>query len=143
VATQGRDASFLQCVSKYKLQYSNDGQTFTDYKEEGETDAKILTGNSDQNTVVKHELSQPITARYIRLVPLSWKGHISMRMELYGCEKSSSSSNACDSNPCQNDGTCEDIGNGNYKCECPGVYGGDNCEKGKTSKVFVFGGLPV
>jgi len=43
VATQGRDASFLQCVSKYKLQYSNDGQTFTDYKEEGETDAKVIT----------------------------------------------------------------------------------------------------
>ena len=43
VATQGRDASFLQCVTKYKLQYSNDGQTFSDYKEEGKTDAKVTT----------------------------------------------------------------------------------------------------
>ena len=55
----------------------------------------------------------------------------------------SSSSNACDPNLCQNGGTCEDIGNGDYRCECPGDYGGDNCEKGKTSKVFVFGCLPV
>ena len=51
--------------------------------------------------------------------------------------ESSASSTACDSNPCQNDGTCEDIGNGNYACECPGVYGGDNCEKGKTLKMLV------
>ena len=49
--------------------------------------------------------------------------------------ESSSSSGACDPNPCQNDGTCEDIGNGNYKCECPGVYGGDNCEKGKLKGI--------
>ena len=43
VATQGRDISFLQCVTKYKLQYSNDGQTFTDYTKEGETQAKVVT----------------------------------------------------------------------------------------------------
>jgi len=42
--------------------------------------------------------------------------------ERLGFIASSISSNACDPNPCQNGGTCEDIGNGNYKCECPGVY---------------------
>jgi len=52
--------------------------------------------------------------------------------------ESSSSSDACDPNPCQNDGTCQDIGNGNYKCECPGVYGGDNCEKGKAFAVCLY-----
>lgn len=52
--------------------------------------------------------------------------------------ESSSPSGACDPNPCQNDGTCEDIGNGNYKCECPGVYGGDNCEKGKAFVVYLY-----
>ena len=55
--------------------------------------------------------------------------------------ESSSSSGTCDPNPCQNGGTCEDIGNGDYTCQCPGVYGGDNCEKSKTLKVFVFGCL--
>ena len=43
VATQGRVLSSLQCVTKYKLQYSNDGQTFTDYTKEGETQAKVIT----------------------------------------------------------------------------------------------------
>jgi len=62
--------------------------------------------------------------------------------EMLGFIASSSSSNPCHPNPCQNDGTCEDIGSGNYKCECPGVYGGDNCEKGKTLKVLVFSCLP-
>lgn len=41
VATQGR-AGVKQWVTKYKLQYSDDGQTFNDYKEEGETDAKVI-----------------------------------------------------------------------------------------------------
>ena len=35
VATQGRPPGHGQFVSKYKLQYSNDGRTFNYYKEEG------------------------------------------------------------------------------------------------------------
>ena len=46
---------------------------------------KVFTGNSDQDTVVKHALIPPIEARYIRLIPTTWNHHISMRMELYGC----------------------------------------------------------
>ena len=44
-----------------------------------------FAGNADQDTVVYHELNPPITARYIRFRPVAWHGHISMRMELYGC----------------------------------------------------------
>jgi len=36
--------------------------------------------------VVYHELSPPIKARYIRFLPQAWFGHISMRVELYGCQ---------------------------------------------------------
>lgn len=46
VATQGRPSSYLQYVTKYKLQYSNDGQTFSDYKEEGKSSAKVLNNRS-------------------------------------------------------------------------------------------------
>lgn len=46
VATQGRPSSYLQCVTKYKLQYGNDGQTFSDYKEEGKSSAKVLNNRS-------------------------------------------------------------------------------------------------
>ena len=30
-----------------------------------------------------------------------------------------------------------DIGEGKHKCECLGVYGGDNCEKGTTSVIYL------
>ena len=33
-----------------------------------------------------HELSPLIRARYIRFLPQAWVGHISMRVELYGCQ---------------------------------------------------------
>ena len=42
VATQGRVGASRQWVTKYKLKYSDDGQTFSDYKEEGQTDAKVI-----------------------------------------------------------------------------------------------------
>ena len=46
-----------------------------------------FTGNADQGTVVYHELNPPIRARYIRFLPQAWHGHISMRVELYGCRR--------------------------------------------------------
>ena len=36
----------------------------------------------------------------------------------------------CDSNPCQNGGTCKDQVN-SYMCECVPGYDGDECENGK------------
>ena len=47
--------------------------------------AQVFVGNSDVETVVKHPLTPPIKARYIRLTPTARNIHISMRMELYGC----------------------------------------------------------
>ena len=46
---------------------------------------QVFGGNVDQNIVVYHEFSPPIKARYIRIRPMEWHGHISMRVELYGC----------------------------------------------------------
>ena len=40
VATQGRNDS-LQWITKYKLQYSDDGVNFQYYKEQGQTAAKV------------------------------------------------------------------------------------------------------
>ncbi len=41
----------------------------------------------DQDTVVYHNLNPQIKARYIRFRPEAWDGHISMRVELYGCQE--------------------------------------------------------
>ncbi|XP_078352015.1 lactadherin-like [Oculina patagonica] len=84
VATQGR-YNYNQRVTKYKLQYSNDGSLFQVFKQQGENSEKVFVGNSDANTVVKHPLIPPIKARYIRLLPTEWNEYISMRTELYGC----------------------------------------------------------
>lgn len=81
IATQGR-SDYNQWVKSYRLQYSLDGGHFYDYNE-----GKPLSGNNDRNTIVGHMLVKPIIAKYIRVRVLSWYGHISMRMELYGCTK--------------------------------------------------------
>ncbi|GBM49928.1 hypothetical protein AVEN_234715-1, partial [Araneus ventricosus] len=40
------------------------------------------------------------------------------------CEES----NHCSSNPCKNDGTCEEDGTG-FKCICKGPWKGETCEE--------------
>ncbi|XP_078374694.1 uncharacterized protein LOC144658198 [Oculina patagonica] len=87
VATQGRNAHLPgQWVTKYRLRYSDDGVNFRYYKQSHTID-KIFDGNTDQDTVVYHELNPPITARFIRFRPVAWHNHISMRVELYGCRE--------------------------------------------------------
>jgi len=41
--------------------------------------------NKDQMHEVINTLEDPIIARVIRIHPVSWRSHISMRFELYGC----------------------------------------------------------
>ena len=48
---------------------------------------QVFGGNADKNSVVKHTISPSIEGRLLRLHPRSWNGHISLRMELYGCLK--------------------------------------------------------
>ena len=42
--------------------------------------------NNDKDSVVKFELIPPITTRSLRIIPESWYGLISLRVELYGCK---------------------------------------------------------
>ncbi|CAH3189056.1 unnamed protein product, partial [Porites lobata] len=84
IATQGR-SDWNQWVTKYRLQYSEDGVNFNFYKALGQDSAMLFDGNKDRNTIAYQTLSQPKRARYVRILPEAWYGHISMRMELYGC----------------------------------------------------------
>jgi len=81
IATQGRD-KFFERVSKFKIQYSDNGSTFTTYKENGLE--KEFDGNCDHITPVLNQFNNQIVARYIRYVPLQWNFPC-VRMELYGC----------------------------------------------------------
>ena len=51
VATQGRNDS-LQWITKYKLQYSNDGVNFQYFKQQGQTAAKV---NYISTKLIKHQ----------------------------------------------------------------------------------------
>ncbi|XP_077993034.1 contactin-associated protein-like 2 isoform X2 [Glandiceps talaboti] len=82
VATQGRQGS-EEWVTQYTLQYSDDGERWLDYTERGSK--KTFDGNTDAETVVKHELSDEIIARYIRFNPKGFNKQMSMRVEAYGC----------------------------------------------------------
>lgn len=42
VATQGRNGPYIQLVTKYKLQYSNDGVNFQNYTEQKQNIDKVL-----------------------------------------------------------------------------------------------------
>ncbi|XP_033758602.1 hemocytin-like [Pecten maximus] len=79
VSTQGRNGCCKQWVTKYKVQYSDDCQTW-------QTLPQDLAGNVDESSVVTQTLPAPITAKCVRINPTAWNHHISMRMELIGCD---------------------------------------------------------
>ena len=46
----------------------------------------MFDGNKDRDTPMYNMLNPPITARFVRICPVAWHSHISMRMEIYGCQ---------------------------------------------------------
>ena len=84
IATQGRQDSG-QWVQTYRFTYSVDGSSYTAIADEQGSDV-IFTGNTDSNTIVTNDLETAIVARYVRLYPMSWYSHMSMRWDVYGCE---------------------------------------------------------
>eukprot|EP00057_Strongylocentrotus_purpuratus_P011005 XP_011665479.1 PREDICTED: lactadherin-like [Strongylocentrotus purpuratus] len=84
LATQGRQ-DINQWVTSFKISCSVAGVSFDTVQDLNipSTD-KVFEGNSDQDTVVNNTLPVPQVCRYIRLLPLTWNNHVSLRMELYG-----------------------------------------------------------
>ena len=72
IVTQGR-ADSDQWVQSYKVQYSTDGITFT------EVASTTFVGNTDRNSKVTATLPRTVQARYVRLLPQSWRAYMCMR----------------------------------------------------------------
>lgn len=84
VATQGRQNS-NQYVTSFRFSYSVTGSDYTFILNDDGSE-RIFSGNSDQNTIVENAFDSALVARYVRLYPQTWYGHMSMRWEVYGCE---------------------------------------------------------
>ena len=46
---------------------------------------QIFGGNMDQNTERRHYLNSPVSARFVRVRPLTWHKRIGMRAAVIGC----------------------------------------------------------
>ena len=95
ILIQGR-ADAPQWVTSFRLAVSDDGTNFEFVTADGSTSpsaaaAQTFTGNTDQVTVVTVSLPVPITTRHVRLLPLTFTGHYSLRWEILACEASSGS----------------------------------------------------
>mmetsp|Transcript_61631 Transcript_61631/g.170843 ORF Transcript_61631/g.170843 Transcript_61631/m.170843 type:complete len:626 (+) Transcript_61631:77-1954(+) len=93
VVVQGR-ANIGQWVTNYQVKYSTDGLSWDDVP-------GSFAGSTDSNTKMRQEFT-PARGRYVRLIPQSWQGHMSMRagVLVYGvCEAMNHETN-CAPVPC-------------------------------------------
>ncbi|XP_032242918.1 uncharacterized protein LOC5517079 isoform X1 [Nematostella vectensis] len=81
VATQGNPSGNHDYVMRYKVQYSEDGETWCYYTQ---GDQEELDANSDHCSAVKRVLEPAISARYVRVCPTVWFQWPCLRLELYG-----------------------------------------------------------
>ncbi|XP_013420821.1 lactadherin [Lingula anatina] len=88
VITKGREgyssAGKGQYVTAYRLYYGNatdDMAMFVD----NDFQPVIFDGNWDTVTPQMRDLDPPIYARYVRINPVKWNAHPSMRADLLGC----------------------------------------------------------
>ncbi|XP_061451271.1 lactadherin isoform X2 [Rhineura floridana] len=87
IITQGaRDFGHVQYVAAYKVAHSNDGKSWTLYKD-SRNSTKIFQGNYDNNSHKKNVFDIPIYARFVRILPESWHNRITLRVELLGCDE--------------------------------------------------------
>lgn len=97
VATQGSSLYDTDWVTKYRIELSMDGQNFTLYTENGTV--KEFAGNTNANEMVKNDLNRPITAHFIRFIPVEWNYKPCTRVEVYGtaiaCPWKTKNDNCC------------------------------------------------
>jgi hypothetical protein len=88
VATQGRNPDgdlvkgAVQYVTSYQLQYSPDGVEWSYYTRGDER--VIFAGNHDSTTPRIQVLDPALNTRFIRIRPITWFSHISLRAEFFG-----------------------------------------------------------
>ncbi|XP_037136671.1 coagulation factor V isoform X1 [Syngnathus acus] len=86
IVTQGAKSLGKEMyVTSYTLRYSDNGIHWHDYTEDDDGPAKIFFGNTNNNEHAKNFIYPPIFSRFIRIIPRTWVGSITLRVELLGC----------------------------------------------------------
>ncbi|XP_076328320.1 mucin-5B-like isoform X2 [Tachypleus tridentatus] len=85
VITQGSPLQ-PEWVTAYKVSYSRDNVAFSVVKSPDGSET-VFTGNNDQNTPVTNKFDEPLKVRFVRIIPFQWKGWISLRLEILGCNR--------------------------------------------------------
>eukprot|EP00161_Ancyromonas_sigmoides_P010592 TRINITY_DN265_c0_g1_i6.p1 TRINITY_DN265_c0_g1~~TRINITY_DN265_c0_g1_i6.p1 ORF type:complete len:723 (-),score=272.82 TRINITY_DN265_c0_g1_i6:63-2231(-) len=84
VAVQGRAkaSGYRQWVTTYRVSVSHDGKKWTAVKNKAGHEA-YFRGSSNSDGVVRSAFASPLEARFVRIEPMGWYTHISMRAEVY------------------------------------------------------------
>ncbi len=85
VVTRGQGDKRQRFVTSYTLSYSNDSSVWFPYRDDNHLEAKVFSGNMDAATERRHYLNDPVTARFVRIHPVSWHRRIGMRAAVIGC----------------------------------------------------------
>uniref|UniRef100_A0A672LX26 F5/8 type C domain-containing protein n=1 Tax=Sinocyclocheilus grahami TaxID=75366 RepID=A0A672LX26_SINGR len=68
-------------VTKFKIQTSTDGLSWKDYSSDGGE----YPGSVDRTSPETRLLGTPISAQYVRVLPLEWNGQAGLRLDILGC----------------------------------------------------------
>ncbi|XP_041477391.1 lactadherin-like [Lytechinus variegatus] len=82
VLTQGRDNA-ENWVTSFLVPYSLDGYSWT-YSLGNDGQPQVFNSNQDRNSLVVNPFRPAFVARFVRIEPLSWHHHVSLRFELFG-----------------------------------------------------------
>lgn len=79
ILLQGRgEGRYHQWVTSFRVLFSDDGQVFYS--------TPVIEGTFDHDTVARRFFDRPIVARYFRINPVTWFGHVTLRFDLLGCD---------------------------------------------------------
>lgn len=71
-------------VTRFIVQYSSNGKDWNPIVEHPGKE-KVFLGNFDNNTPRTNNFNMPISAQYLKIIPVKWHDNIQMRIEPYGC----------------------------------------------------------
>lgn len=71
-------------VTRFTIQYSPNGKDWNPILEQSGKE-KVFLGNFDSDTPRMNTFSTPISAQYLKIIPIKWHDNVQMRVEPYGC----------------------------------------------------------